>query len=789
MRATIPDLRPTPRCAGLVLSRPGAGTEGPTTMLITCTTTISTIAASLLSGTLLLQAEIAPAPPGKDAGPGAAPVPLVPREVLFGNPERSSPAFSPCGRWIAFLAPLGGVLNVWIQDADGGDARPVTRSNDRPIRMFRWAYNSEQILYLQDRGGDENFHLFAVDLASGDERNLTPFDGARAMPMAAEPDRPDEVLVSANNRNAAHMDVLLINTRTGATRTIFENTEGYLGFLADADYRIRMTTSMEEDGGTVYRIHDDASGRWEEFLRVPMEDAMSTGPVALSKDGATLYMLDSTGRDTAGLIAVDPVPGGHDRARVIATDARADIGGALIDPKTRKPQAVSVEYLRTEWRVIDESIADDLAALRTLERGDFNVVSRTLADDRWIVAFEPDDGPVTWYTWDRKARAATRLFTNRPALDSYTLSVMRPVEIVSRDGLTLPSYLTVPYRPDRRAVPMVLLVHGGPWGRDSWGFDPYHQWLANRGYAVLAVNFRGSTGFGKRFLNAGNREWYGRMQDDLIDAIDWAIGEGIADPDRIAIMGGSYGGYATLAGLTRDPERFACGIDIVGPSHVRTLLETIPPYWRPLMAMFETRVGSLSEPAYLDSISPLSYVDRIRRPLLIGQGANDPRVKVSESDQIVQAMQSRNIPVTYVVFPDEGHGFAKPENNMAFNAITEIFLAKHLGGRFEPLGDTVALSTAQVRSLGDLELTNVDLYVPSEQPEDPADAGPVSIEDLPPEQQAQIRMILEQLRQMPADQLPLVRRQMESQVNAAPVNMRPLLRYLIQELKSMEDRG
>jgi dipeptidyl aminopeptidase/acylaminoacyl peptidase len=290
---------------------------------------------------------------------------------------------------------------------------------------------------------------------------------------------------------------------------------------------------------------------------------------------------------------------------------------------------------------------------------------------------------------------------------------MQGVEIRTRDGLTMPSYLSLPPG-GTGPYPMVLFVHGGPWGRDGWGYNPYHQWLANRGYAVLSPNFRGSTGFGKGFVNAGNREWYGKMQDDLNDAVAWAIEQGHADPDRIAIMGGSYGGYATLAGLTRDPELFACGVDIVGPSHVGTLLRSIPPYWAPMLKMFETRVGSLDETEWLDAISPLTHVDSIADPLLIGQGANDPRVKIAESDQIVEAMNRRGLPVTYVVFPDEGHGFRNPANSMAFNAVVEVFLAEHLGGRFEPLGDDVAESTARVHDKGGLELPGVTTWTSAE---------------------------------------------------------------------------
>jgi dipeptidyl aminopeptidase/acylaminoacyl peptidase len=378
----------------------------------------------------------------------------------------------------------------------------------------------------------------------------------------------------------------------------------------------------------------------------------------------------------------------------------------LEHPTTYTIQAVAFNYTRPEWKVLDPSIQGDLDYLRTAARGDLLVTSRTLDDRLWTVAAIVDDGPARFYLYDRTARKATLLFTHRKALEGLPLAAMHPEVITSRDGLKLVSYLTLPVGSDaRRAgrpdqpLPMILLVHGGPWTRDTWGFNGEEQWLANRGYAVLSVNYRGSTGFGKRFLNAGSREWAGKMHDDLIDAVDWAIKEGIADRGRVAILGGSYGGYAALVGLTFTPDVFACAVDIVGPSNLETLLNTIPPYWEPGIAMFTTRVGdhrTAEGRRFLESRSPLTFVDRIRRPLLIGQGANDPRVKQSEADQIVAAMQRRGIPVTYVLYPDEGHGFARPENRLSFNAVVEAFLSRHLGGRVEPIGRDFQGSTITV---------------------------------------------------------------------------------------------
>jgi dipeptidyl aminopeptidase/acylaminoacyl peptidase len=415
--------------------------------------------------------------------------------------------------------------------------------------------------------------------------------------------------------------------------------------------------------------------------------------------------MDSRGRDRAALYAEDAETG---ERTLIAEHDKADIGGTMRDTKTGVVQAWSANYLRREWHAIDPEIGKSLDFLAAELPGDFAIQSRTEEDDVWIVGNDPLTAPARTYIYDRKAGALEEFYVTRPELEGAPLQPMHALEISARDGLVLPSFLTLPPGTDddgsgrpAAPVPMVLLVHGGPWARDAYGFNPMHQWLANRGYAVLSVNYRGSTGFGKAFVKAANLEWAAAMHDDLIDAVEWAIGEGIAERDKVAIMGGSYGGYATLVGLTFTPETFACGVDIVGPSNLETLLETIPPYWKPMVKQFHQRMGNPETEEGLQLLkdrSPLHRADAICRPLLIAQGANDPRVKQSESDQIVEAMESHQIPVTYVVFPDEGHGFARPENNIAFTAITENFLAQCLGGRAEPVGGTLGKSTAEIRT-------------------------------------------------------------------------------------------
>jgi dipeptidyl aminopeptidase/acylaminoacyl peptidase len=623
----------------------------------------------------------------------AADVPLIPRRLLFGNPEKAGPTLSDDGRQIAFRAAVNGVMNVWVGPADTPDAaKPVTKDTTRSIRQYFWAYTNQHIIYLQDHGGDENWRVYSVDVASGDTKDLTPFDKVAAQIQGVSNRFPDEILVALNNRNPELHDLYRINIRSGA-RTLVQRNDKYAGFVTDDDYRVRFAQVFRPDGGMDLLRRTDA-GAFEPFESIGAEDSLTTVPIGFDRGGQRLYLLDSRGRDTAALFSHDLTSGAK---TLLAEDTRADAEGVLTHPTEKTVQAVSFNYDRVRWQPLDQGTEADLKYLQGVTNGELSVLSRTSDDSRWMVAYVKDDGPVRYYVYDRTARTTKFLFTNRPALETAKLARMHPRQITSRDGLTLVSYLTLPTWQDADGdgrpaapLPMVLEVHGGPWGRDTWGLNALHQLWANRGYAVLSVNFRSSTGFGKKFLNAGNREWAGKMHEDLLDAVNWATAEKIADPKRIAITGGSYGGYATLVGLTFTPDVFAAGIDIVGPSNLATLLGSIPPYWKPQIEIFATRVGDNRTDEgrkFLESRSPLTHVDRISKPLLIAQGANDPRVKQPESDQIVKAMQAKKIPVTYVLFPDEGHGFARQENSIAFFAIGEAFLAKHLGGRAEPIGD------------------------------------------------------------------------------------------------------
>lgn len=633
----------------------------------------------------------------------AATAPLIPRQDLFGNPTRTAGQISPDGKYLSWLAPSNGVLNVWIAPLDNPAAgKVITASTDRPIRQYFWAPDARSVLYIQDKGGDENFLLYSIDVASGQERTLTPFEKTRVQVVGTSEAQKDKVLVGLNNRDARFHDVHLLDLNTGKL-TLVQRNDSYAGFLADDNLKLRMAIRPNAKGGMDFFPITNGKIADKPGESTTLEDSLTTSPAGFTTDGKTMYWIDSRGRNTAALVAQDVATG---QRQVVAQSDKADIGGILADPKTGVVEAYSFNYLKPEWTAIDPEIGQSLAFLRSRLQGEFSVQSRTDDDSKWIIGNDPVSAPTKTYIYDRRAGTLTEFYVSRPELVGAPLQPMQTLELKARDGLTLPSYLTLPPgsdpdgngRPDR-AVPMVLVVHGGPWARDGYGYNATHQWLANRGYAVLSVNFRGSTGFGKDFINAGNLQWGKKMHDDLLDAVAWAVKEGVAQEDKVAIMGGSYGGYATLAGLTFTPEEFACGVSIVGPSNLETLLKSIPPYWEPIIAQFHDRMGNPNTPeglALIKEASPLHKADRIKRPLLIGQGANDPRVAQAESDQIVEAMTAKNIPVTYVLFPDEGHGFAKPANNIAFNAVAENFLGTCLGGRTEEIGDALKPSTAKI---------------------------------------------------------------------------------------------
>ncbi len=606
-------------------------------------------------------------------------VPLIPRDVLFGNPDRATPLISPDGKRMAYLAPVDDVLNVWVGTVGEENYQPVTHDTDRGIRVHFWAHDGRHLLYLQDTGGDENWRLFSVDLDSGEEDDLTPYDGVQVQIIHHDKRHPDEILIAKEDERLH--DVYRLDLSTKHLELVAKNPGNVAGWVVDADMQVRGALASTQEGGFDLLVRDAPDDEWRTLVAWDADDALTSGPVSFSLDGKSIYLLDSRGANAAPLVEMDIASG---NTNVIAQDPQYDVADVTIHPDTYEIQMVSFVKARIEHQVLDSSIAADVKEIAKLSSGDFGIYNRTDSDDTWLVGFTEDDQPFSYYAYDRNNKKGTFLFHNRADLVEYSLATMKPISFTARDGLTVHGYLHLPKGSNGKDLPTVLNVHGGPWHRDTWGYEPEGQWLANRGYAVLQVNFRGSTGYGKEFLNAGNREWGGKMHNDLVDAVQWAIDEGITDPERVAIYGGSYGGYAALVGATFTPDLFKCAVDIVGPSNLITFIETIPPYWSTYLALLQKRVGNPeTESDFLKSRSPLFNVDEIKIPMLIAQGANDPRVKQSESEQIVAAMKAKGLDYEYMLFPDEGHGFAKPENRLRFYAEAERFLARHLGGRAE----------------------------------------------------------------------------------------------------------
>ncbi|HWO18267.1 MAG TPA: S9 family peptidase [Kofleriaceae bacterium] len=646
------------------------------------------------------------APPAEPAPPKGNPrTDLISRQILFGNPERTNVQISPDGKRLAWLAPKDGVLNVFVAPLGKLDqAKAITAETARPVRIYFWTHDGKHLLVQQDVGGDENFHIFRVPADGGELTDLTPYKGARAGVIAVSEKKPKTILVGINDRDPKAMDVYAIDLATAKRTLVYENKENFASFSVDPNLELRLAAKNEPSGTT--QLHLRKGGAWVAWDQIPYEDTETTRTMWIDPAGKTVYASDSRGRDTAAFYAIDLAT---KKKTLLAEDARADLGAAIPHPTKRTPQLASFTYDKTRWQVLDKSIQADVDGIAKLAgNAEWWLASRSLDDRTWIVGTSSDVAPASYHLWDRGKHAGTFLFSSQPALPTDKLARMHPVVIDARDGLKLPSYLTLPPAADpdgdgkaNAPVPTLLWVHGGPWGRDGWGFNRTAQLFANRGYAVLQVNFRGSTGFGKAFVNAGDLQWAKKMHDDLLDAVAWATKSGTAAQGKIGIGGGSYGGYATLVGLTMTPEVFACGIDIVGPSNINTLLRSIPPYWTPMIARFKKRVGDFDTPdgkAALEAASPLTHAGKIKRPLLIGQGANDPRVKQAESEQIVAAMKKHGLPVTYAVFPDEGHGFARPENNIAFVAAEEAFLSAHLGGYYLPVtAEELAASSMQIK--------------------------------------------------------------------------------------------
>jgi len=618
----------------------------------------------------------------------------------LGEPARHGGQLSPRGDRVAFLAARDGVTNLWVLAVGALDeARPVTDDRGRGVRRFAWAQDNATLLYLQDDRGDENWRLYAIDAAGGEPRALTPA-GARAEILGISPADPGGVVVTLNQRDPAFADVVRIDIATGARTIVQRNgataaVRGFSRFVLDGDNRLRLGMKALPDGGAEVFARS-LEGQWSSLFTIPFEDAMSSRPIAIEASGASFLMLDSTGRDRAALVRVDLTTGAK---TVLGESARADVVDVWLDPGTNAPEAFAAEYLRREWRALDPDAQADLEFLGAQLTGEFRVVSRARDDSRWIVVEEGPATPPRSYLYERGDRANRRLsllFRQRPALENAPLQPMTPVEIEARDGLTLVSYLTLPIGSDangdarpEQPQPLVIVPHDGPWSRDSYGFNPLHQWLANRGYAVMSVNFRGSSGFGKAFLNAGNREWGGRMQEDLLDAVQWAVSSGVAQPDRIAILGAGYGGYAALAGLAFTPQQFRCAASFGAPTQLSALLDAPPTVSiasrdELFLRLGDTRTAEGRQ--MLRERSPLLRAAQIQRPLFLALGGRDPRASRAEFDQIAQAVRARGAGLSYIVFPEEGGELTLPQNRLSYFTALEHFLGECLGGRVEAVG-------------------------------------------------------------------------------------------------------
>jgi len=620
---------------------------------------------------------------------------LIPREVLFGNPQYASPMLSPDGKYLAYLAPAAdNVLNAFVREtwADADTARQVTHDTYRGIRNVQWAEDSVTLLYLQDQDGDENFHLYAIDATNPDStaHDLTPGANVKASTIITNKRFPNQLLVATNQRDASQFDMYRCTNYHDKEQACLElevqNPGDVVGWGSeDSTFAIRKAVVRNQaDSSTTIRVRlDDDTEDWKDLVTFPYGEEGSL--VEFCNDNLqTCYMLSTVGRDTKALLKVDLQTG--ETLEEISSNEACDCQAVMLDEDTKDLRAVTYNYARKERVFYDKELESDFQRLKELGpvNAEVSIASQTRDETLWIVVYSRSDGPSEYRLYDQVKKETTPLFVTKPDLLEYKLAPMEDVVITARDGLQFVGYLT--RAKTDQPTPLILLVHGGPWARDFYGFNPSAQWFANRGYATLQVNYRGSTGYGKTHLHKGDGEWgVGSMQHDLSDAVQWAIDQGITNPENVCIYGGSYGGYACLAGLAFTPDLYKCGVDIVGPSNVKTLLDSIPAYWKPLRNGMLLKIGQVDEDAaFNEKISPLFHVDNIKAPLLIGQGANDPRVKQAEADQIAFTMKKKGIPVEYVLYPDEGHGFARPDNRIDFNGRVELFLKEHLGGRAQP---------------------------------------------------------------------------------------------------------
>jgi dipeptidyl aminopeptidase/acylaminoacyl peptidase len=603
----------------------------------------------------------------------------IPVEDFFRKPERTAVRISPGGTHLGWLAPWERRLNVHVRDLATGVERRVTEATARDVLGWLWA-SDDRLVYAQDSGGDENYRLYAVKADGSGAIDLTPFEGVKCSLLDDLEDEPDQILFAMNRRDPRVFDPCRANVATGEIRLVAENPGNVTGWVTDWSGRIRAAST--NDGvstGLLYRETEAAP--WRTIATHDFRERLR--PLCFTFDDRHLLVSSNVGRDRTGIFEYDPTTA--EPGALIFEHSEVDVAGLNVSRRRRVLTAVAFETDKPGWHFLDEERRAQQQYLDAELPGRLNRLSSHARDEaRWVVHSGGDRAPGSYHllTWEDHGarRELTALFEASPWLRADELAPMQPIAYSSRDGLTIRGYLTVPAGVEPKHLPLVLNPHGGPWYRDSWEFNPELQFLVNRGAAVLQVNYRGSIGYGKAFWEASFGQWGLAMQDDLTDAVRWAVDQGIADPARVAIYGGSYGGYATLAGITKEPDLFACAVSYCGVSNIFTFLEAFPPYWEPLRAMVQEMIGDPDRDAErLKATSPLFHVDRIRCPLLVAQGANDPRVRKGESDQIVAALRERGVEVEYLVKDDEGHGFVNEENQFDFYRAMERFLAKHLG--------------------------------------------------------------------------------------------------------------
>ena len=612
--------------------------------------------------------------------------PVIPRKVLFGNPEKVMPCISPNRRLIAYLAPLDkndekAALNVWVKSLDNDDDRALTSYTDRSINRIFWSHDSSLILFLKDTDGDENWKLYGLQLHNKEITCYTPFNKVQTRIEDYKVyTNPSIILIGLNKDDPRNHDLYTLDLKANKLTLICKNPGGVHTWMVDRNLTIR--AAMQDTKKGERRVIVKKGETWQPIRTYSFDESQhNCFSIGYSDKNDAVYMLEPKDFNTARLVAINCKTGA---AKILAQHAGCDITGVYMHPDTDDIEAASYEDEKKGWIVLDQN---SLCAkvLKAFEgQGNVHIESHDDKRTQWIVRIERDTFPSVYYIYDVKRKTITELFKTRPDVPQGALAPMEPIAYVSRDGLTIHGYITYPLRLPHKRLPLVLFVHGGPNARDSWGFDGRIQWLANRGYAVLQVNYRGSVGYGKAFITACNKEWGGKMHDDLIDGVNWAVKQGIADPKKIAIFGGSYGGYAALCGAAFTPDVFCCAVDCVGISNLITYMKSIPPYWEVWRAHINQQIGNPeTEEEFLKSRSPLFKAHNIKIPLLIAHGAHDPRVNQAESEQIVATLKKHGIPHEYLLFPDEGHGFRNVHNRMKFYQVAEAFLARYLGGRCE----------------------------------------------------------------------------------------------------------